>query len=56
MSELCTDVMRATALIEREEVITAQLRFVLEPSLREELEMKLSEIRRELQILGFKTL
>jgi hypothetical protein len=56
LSELRTDAMRATRLIEREELITGQLRFVLEPSLREELEMELSEIRRELRLLGFKTL
>jgi hypothetical protein len=55
-SELRTDAMRATRLIEREELITGQLRFVLEASLREELEMELSEIRRELRLLGFKTL
>jgi len=48
--------MRASRLLEREELIVGQLRFALEASRREALETELSEIRRELRLLGFKTL
>jgi hypothetical protein len=49
-------VMRASRLLEREELIVGQLRFAPEASRREALETELSEIRRELRLLGFKTL
>jgi hypothetical protein len=48
--------MRASRLLEREELVIGQLRFAWEASRREALEMELSEVRRELRILGFKTL
>ena len=48
--------MHASRLLEREELVIAQLRFAREASRREALEMELSEIRRELRLLGFKTL
>jgi len=48
--------MRASRLLEREDLIIGQLRFAREASRRESLEMELSEIRRELRLLGFETL
>jgi hypothetical protein len=56
VSALRTDVIRASGLLEREELVIGQLRFAREASRREALEMELSEIRRELRLLGFKTL
>jgi hypothetical protein len=56
VSALRTDVMRAAGLLEREELIDGQLRFAPEASRREALETELSKIRRELRLLGFKTL
>ena len=56
VSALRTDVIRAAGLLEREEVVIGRLRFAREASGREALEAKLSEIRRELRLLGFKTL
>jgi hypothetical protein len=55
-SALRTDVIRASGLLEREELVIGQLRFAREASRREALEMELLEIRRELRLLGFKTL
>jgi hypothetical protein len=48
--------MRASRLLEREELVIGQLRFAREASRREALETELLEIRRELRLLGFKTL
>jgi hypothetical protein len=56
VSALRTDVMRASRLLEREELVVGQLRFAPEASRRKALETELSEIRRELRLLGFKTL
>jgi hypothetical protein len=56
VSALRTDVMRAAGFLEREELVIGQLRFAREASRREALETELSEIRRELRLLGFKTL
>jgi hypothetical protein len=56
VSALRTDVMRAAGLLEREELVIGELRFAREASRQEVLEMELSEIRRELRLLGFKTL
>jgi hypothetical protein len=56
VSALRTDVIRASRLLEREELVIGRLRFAREVSRREALEMELSEIRRELRLLGFKTL
>jgi len=56
VSALRTDVMRAAALLAREEVVVARLRFAREASPREELAAELIAIRRELRLLGFKTL
>jgi hypothetical protein len=55
-SALRADVMRASKLLEREQLVIGQLRFAREASRREALETELSEIRRELRLLGFKTL
>jgi hypothetical protein len=48
--------MRASRLLEREELVIGQLRSAHEAARRAALEMELSEIRRELRLLGFKTL
>jgi hypothetical protein len=48
--------MRAAGLLEREELVVGRLRFAREASRRKALETELSEIRRELRLLGFKTL
>jgi hypothetical protein len=48
--------MRASGLLEREELLIGKLRFAREASQREALEKELSEVRRELRLLGFKTL
>jgi hypothetical protein len=45
----------AVALIEREELLNGELRFVKEVSRRQEMEAELSEIRRGLHLLGFPT-
>jgi len=50
------DVMRAAGLLAREEVVVGRLRFAREESRREALEVELIAIRRELRLLGFKTL
>jgi hypothetical protein len=47
--------VRAAALIEREELLNDELRFVNEVSRRQEMEAELSEIRRGLQLLGLPT-
>jgi hypothetical protein len=54
VSALRTDVMRASRLLEREELVVGQLRFANETSRREALERELLEIRRELRLLGFR--
>jgi hypothetical protein len=56
VSALRADVRRAAGLLEREELVIGRLRFAREASGREALETELSEIRRELRLLGFKTL
>ena len=50
------DAMRAAALIEREEMLIDEIRFVSEASYRrrQEIEVELSGIRRELERLGFR--
>jgi hypothetical protein len=50
-----SEMVRAAALIEREELLNDELRFVNEVSRRQEMEAELSEIRRGLQLLGFPT-
>jgi hypothetical protein len=45
----------AAALIEREELLNEELRFVNEISRRQKMEAELSEIRRGLQLLGLST-
>jgi hypothetical protein len=50
-----SEMVRAAALIEREELLNDELRFVNEVSRRQEMEAELSEIRRGLQLLGFST-
>ena len=47
--------LEAAALIEREEVLNDELRFVNETSRRQKMEAELSEIRRGLQLLGLST-
>jgi hypothetical protein len=54
VSALRTDVMRASSLLEREELVIGQLRFAREASRREALETELSAIHHELRLLGFK--
>ena len=51
-----SDAMRAAALIEREEMLVEEIRFVSEASYRrrEALELALSDIRRGLEVLGFR--
>jgi hypothetical protein len=51
-----SEMVRAAALIEREELLNDELRFVNEVSRRQEMEAELSEIRRGLQLLGLPTL
>jgi hypothetical protein len=49
--------MRAAALIEREELLAPELRrYATEPTQQAEMKVELSAIRRELRRLGFKTL
>jgi hypothetical protein len=50
-----SEVMRAAALIEREETLVDELRLVHEASYRrrQEIELELSDIRRDLELLGF---
>jgi hypothetical protein len=50
------DAMRAAALIEREEMLIDEIRFVSEASYRrrQEIEVELSDIRRELERLGLR--
>jgi hypothetical protein len=50
-----SEMVRAAALIEREELLNDELRFVNEVSRRQEMEAELSEIRRGLQLLGLPT-
>jgi len=47
--------MRAAALIDREEMLVDEIRFVDEASirLRQEIDRELSNIRRDLELLGF---
>jgi hypothetical protein len=45
----------AAALIEREELLNEELRFINEISGRQKIEVELSEIRRRLQLLGLST-
>jgi hypothetical protein len=49
------DAMRAAALIERGEMLIDEMRLVGEASYRrcEEIEVQLSDIRRDLELLGF---
>ena len=54
VSALRTDVMRASRLLEREDLVIGQLRCAREALRREALEAELSEIRLELRLLGFK--
>jgi hypothetical protein len=49
------DTLRAAALIEREQLLNDELRFINDVSRRQEMEAELSEIRRGLQLLGFHT-
>ena len=50
-----SDATRAAALIEREEMLVDEIRFVDEASYRrrQEIELELSDIRRDLELLGF---
>ena len=50
-----SDAMRGTALIEREEVLVDEFLLVGEASYRrrQDIEVELSDIRRELELLGF---
>ncbi len=50
-----SDAIRAAALIEREEMLVDELRLVDEASyrLRQEIELELSDIHRDLELLGF---
>jgi hypothetical protein len=50
------ETMRAAALIEREQLLNDELRFIDDVSRRQEMEAELSEIRRGLQLLGFHTM
>ena len=51
-----SDATRAAALIEREEMLVDEIRFVGEASYRrrEEIELDLSDVRRALELLGFR--
>jgi hypothetical protein len=50
-----TDAMRAADLIERGEMLIDEMRLIGEASYRrcEEIEVELSDIRRDLELLGF---
>jgi hypothetical protein len=50
-----SEAIRAAALIEREEMLVEEIRFVGEASYRrrQEIELELSDIRRGLELLGF---
>jgi hypothetical protein len=50
-----SEMLGAAALIEREELLNHELRFVNEISLRKKMEAELSEIRRGLQLLTLPT-
>jgi hypothetical protein len=50
-----SEMLGAAALIEREELLNEELRFVNEISRRQKMEAELSEIRRGLQLLGLST-
>jgi len=50
-----SEMLRAAALFEREELLNDELRFVKEVWRRQEMEVELSAIRRGLQLLGFST-
>jgi hypothetical protein len=52
-----SDLMRAAALLEREELLNEEVRFAGDASYRRrlEIETELSEIRRELERLGFQS-
>jgi hypothetical protein len=47
--------MRAAALIDREEMLVDEIRFVDEASIRrrQDIDLELSDIRRDLELLGF---
>ena len=47
--------MRAAGLIEREEMLVDEIRFVDEASVRrpQDIDLDLSDIRRDLELLGF---
>ena len=47
--------MRASALIDREEMLVDEIRFVDEASIRrrQDIDLELSDIRRDLELLGF---
>ena len=49
------DVVRAAALLEREEILVDEFRLVGEASYRrrQDIEVELSDIRRDLELLGF---
>ena len=49
------DAMRAAALIDREEMLVDEIRFVDEASIRrrQDIDLELSDIRRDLELLGF---
>lgn len=51
-----SDAMRAAALVEREEMLTEEIRFLCEASYRrrQEIELELCDIRRNLELLGFR--
>jgi hypothetical protein len=51
-----SDATRAAALIEREEMLADEIRFVGEASYRrrQEIELELSDIRRGLELMGFR--
>ena len=53
-----SDLMRAAALLEREELLNEEVRFASGASYRRrlEIEAEVSEIRRELERLGFRGL
>ena len=50
-----SDAMRAAALIDREEMLVDEIRFVDEASIRwrQDIDLELSDIRRDLELLGF---
>ena len=50
-----SDAMRAAGLVEREELLIEEARFVCDSSYRrrQEIELELSDVRRELKLLGF---